>query len=117
MKDIANRFKLMNGLQTENLIFLCNGTKLNLERAFKEEAKGYENNELIIAVYEALNNENNSPNQVIQKSKDIICPICKEICRISIINYKVILYECKNGHKTNNIFLEDFYNTQLINES
>jgi hypothetical protein len=117
MKDITNRFKSMNGLQSENLIFLCNGTKLNLERAFKEEAKGYENNELIIAVYEALNNENNSPNQVIQKSKDIICPICKEICRMSIINYKVILYECKNGHKTNNIFLEDFYNTQLINES
>ena len=36
---------------------------------------------------------------------------------MKIINYKIILYECKNGHKINNIFLEDFNNTQLINES
>jgi hypothetical protein len=118
MKDITNRFKSMNGLQSENLIFLCNGTQLNLERAFKEEVKGYDkqNNELIITAFDGLNNENNSPYQLTQKSKDIICPICKESCRMSIIDYKIKLYECKNGHKTNNIFLEDFYNTQLIDE-
>jgi surface protein len=34
-----------------------------------------------------------------------------------IKNYKIILYGCKEDHKINNIFLDGFYNTQLINES
>ena len=51
------------------------------------------------------------------KSKNVICPLCSEICRISIIDYKVILYECKNGHMTNNLFLDDFNEKQMINES
>jgi surface protein len=50
------------------------------------------------------------------KSKKIICPICKENCRMCIINYKIILFECKNGHKTNNILLKEFDNKQQINE-
>ena len=36
---------------------------------------------------------------------------------MSIVDYKIILYDCKNGHKQNNIFLDEFNNTQLINES
>ena len=118
MEDITNRFKSIIGLQSDNLMLLCNGTNLNLERTFKEEANDYDkqNNEMIITVYEGINNENNNPNKVTTKSKDIICPTCKENCRMNIINYKIILYECKNGHKINNIFLEDFNNTQLINE-
>ena len=110
MEDITNRFKSIIGLQSDNLMLLCNGTNLNLERTFKEEANDYDkqNNEMIITVYEYINNENNNPNKVTTKSKDIICPICKENCRMKIINYKIILYECKNGHKINNIFLEDF---------
>ena len=43
-------------------------------------------------------------------------PNMQRKCRMKIINYKIILYQCKNGHKINNIFLEDFNNTQLINE-
>jgi hypothetical protein len=92
---------------------------MDLKRIFKEEANDYnkQNKEMIITVYEGINNENNSPNNVTTKSKNIICQKCKENCRMSIINYKIILYECKNGHKINNIFLKDFNNTQLINES
>jgi hypothetical protein len=57
------------------------------------------------------------PNAAIIQSKEVICPVCKESCRISIIDYKIIFYECKNGHKINNIFLDEFNSTQLINES
>ena len=34
-----------------------------------------------------------------------------------IVDYKIILYDCKGGHKLNNLFLDDFNNTQMINES
>ena len=119
MKDIAKRFKSKIGLKSNNLIFLYHGTKLNLENTFNEEAKedDKQNNVMTVTVHEELNLVNSSSNKEITKSKDIICPICKETCRMRIINYKIILYKCKNGHKTNNIFLDDFNNTQLINES
>ena len=37
------------------------------------------------------------------KSKQIICPECKENIRISIENYKIQLYDCINFHNINNI--------------
>ena len=50
------------------------------------------------------------------ESKEIICPKCKENCKIIINNYKIKLYDCKNNHEINNILLDEFNNTQLINE-
>ena len=42
------------------------------------------------------------------KSKYIICPKCGENCRIKIENYKIKLFDCKNGHSINNILLDDY---------
>ena len=41
--------------------------------------------------------------QVIAKSKEIICPTCYKPCRIKIENYKIKLYDCINGHTKENI--------------
>jgi surface protein len=115
MKDIAGRFKTKIGLNSNDLIFLCHGTNLNLESTFNEEIKDEDkkNNEINVVVEK---NDNSLDNNETIKSKNIICPICKENCRMCIINYKIILFECKNGHKTNNILLEEFDNKQQINE-
>ena len=51
------------------------------------------------------------------KSKEIICPECKENIKINIQDYKINLFECKNGHNINNILLDEFQNTQYIDES
>ena len=51
------------------------------------------------------------------KSKDIICPICKEICIYDIKDYKIKLYGCKKGHIINNIKLDEFNNKQNIDIS
>ena len=48
------------------------------------------------------------------KSKYIICPECKENARILITGYKIGFDDCKNGHKTNNILINDFDKTQII---
>ena len=55
--------------------------------------------------------------KVIDKSKDIICPTCKELCRIKIENFKIILFDCINHHVIENIKIKNFSNTQKINIS
>ena len=47
-------------------------------------------------------------------SKNIICNICKEVCFIGINDYTFNLYGCKNNHITKNILIENFENTQRI---
>ena len=51
------------------------------------------------------------------KSKYIICPQCEENIKYKINDYKIYLYECKNGHRMNNILLNEFEKTQLIDIS
>ena len=118
MKDIVGRFETKIGLNSNDLIFLCHGSNLNLESTFNEELNDEDkkNNEINIVVTNNSNSLDNNENTETTKSKNIICPICKEICRMCIINYKIKLFECKNDHKTNNILLEEFNNKQQINE-
>ena len=46
------------------------------------------------------------------KKRYIICPQCGEHSLISIKNYKISLYDCKNKHKNDNILLNEFAKTQ-----
>ena len=57
------------------------------------------------------------PDEDIIKSKDIICPECGEITKMDIIDYKITLFDCKNGHKIENILLDQFENTQNIDRA
>ena len=59
------------------------------------------------------NNLNENNNNIIQ-SPEVICPICKELCKIRVKDYKISLYGCKQGHKHDNIKLDEFMNTQKI---
>ena len=51
-------------------------------------------------------------NQNLKKSKSIICPICGQHSFINIKNYKINLYDCKNNHRTENVLLSEFMETQ-----
>ena len=53
----------------------------------------------------------------IVKSKLVKCPECKENIRIKMNDYKIKLYDCKNGHNIENILLEEYENTQKIDIS
>jgi len=63
--------------------------------------------------------DNNNKKEL--KNKDIICPKCGEICLFNIKDYKItyiiliLLYECKNNHKYDNILLDEFENIENIN--
>ena len=119
MKDICNRYINKIGKDIKKLNFIYDGNNLNeniLELSFNENANNIdkERKKMNILVYEI-----NSKYDIdkIKKSKEIICPKCKENIRIEIKNYKIRLYECKNGHNIENIILNEFENSQYIDES
>ena len=49
------------------------------------------------------------------KSKNIICPKYGESIRFEVLNYRIKISECKNGHTIDNILLNEFENTQYLN--
>ena len=53
-------------------------------------------------------------NKNIIKSKNVICPRCKESVKMDIKDYKINLKEFKNGHSIENILLNVFEGTQNI---
>ena len=67
------------------------------------------NKKIIILVYN-INNTIINENTNTRVSNDVICPKCKEICKYEINNYKIKLYDCKNGHIIENIKLDEFKN-------
>ena len=118
MKDIINIFKTRYNINIDLLYFIYNGNIINLELSFNEQANSIDlgRNEMNILVYESKEYTNIN-NPIIVKSKEVICPECDESCRFNIKDYKIDLYECKNNHKMNNLLLDEYNNTQFINES
>ena len=51
------------------------------------------------------------------KSEDIICPQCGESIFMAFKNYKINIFDCKNKHKINNLLLNEFERTQIIDLS
>ena len=50
-------------------------------------------------------------------SKDVICPICKEICQLEFKDYKINFFGCKKGHKKEGVPPEQFDEEQDIDIS
>ena len=110
MKDIINKFKSKIKEEDNNLYYIYNGNKINEELKFSQIINNKEEKIINILVYK---NENGK--EII--SNKIICPECKENILINIKNYKINLYQCKNGHKIENILLNEYENTQKIDLS
>ena len=120
MKDICTQFSTQVGMNINELEFLYSGGQVKFNLKFEQQLNSIdrENNKMNILVYElrksfmsiSLNNNNNI------KIKEIICPKCFESCRIQFRDFKIKLFGCKNGHEINNILLNEFNDTQKINE-
>lgn len=115
MKDICKKYssKIENDINT--LYFIYDSNKINLELTFEQIINEIDKdrNQMNILVFE--NNNNIMADNGIIKSEDIICPKCRGHCLIDFNNYKIRLYGCEKGHEINNILLNEFYNTQIIN--
>lgn len=114
MKEIFYRYSVKAGKNIKDLFFLHNGERIkdeNLKLANIIKNTNRNNGKIIILVKKA--NENDNPINKL-KSKEIICPECKEISLINIKNYRINLFGCKDMHIKNNISFNEYKNTQDI---
>ena len=117
-KSIFNRFQTK--IENNSVYYLYKGNLIDKELKIEELIKEEDiNNINILAnnIIEINNNINKINKNNIVKSKYVICPECKEKIRIKINDYKIKLYNCKNGHNIDNILLEEYENTQEIDIS
>ena len=113
MKDIFKRYLIKINKNLNDVYFLCNGNKINEE--LKLEEINNKDNEIKILVNNIKDSVINST-QLLNQSKDIICPKCGNICIIDFKDYKITLNKCNNNHSIKNILLDEFTNLQNINE-
>ncbi len=68
---------------------------------------------ICVLVYD---NNIEEPNEILIRSKNIICPECNRDIKMKINNrYNIDLYGRQNNHEFNNILIKDFEKTQMIN--
>ena len=111
-----NQFSKKTLIPLDSLNFIANYLPIKPENTIKSHMSiiDIQNGKLNVIVDVAIENNKNKVNV---QPNDIICPECKEPCRIKIEDYHVKLFKCINGHITNGIRIDDFYKTQEINNS
>jgi hypothetical protein len=115
MKEIKKKFITKCNIKNE-IFLLYDGNTINVELTYNEVANNFDKsrNHMIVIVKEEETENELSSN--LKKSKIIICPECKENSLISIKEFKITLYKCKNQHKKENIQFNEFDKTQYIDE-
>ena len=105
MKDIFQKFETKSGINLKTVFFVCGGRILNGELTYSEISKSKDN--IKVLVYQGnmddKTKEQKDFNESITKPKFIMCPECHENIRYKLNDYKINLYECRNGHKIDNI--------------
>ena len=114
-RDVIDKYYQKSLIPKDSVYFLVNGGIIKLERTIESymndiNKKEGKMNVLVNMIYKEKEN-------VIQESKEIICPECKEPCLIKIEDYHIKLYECKNGHIIKGIKIDDYMKTQEVNLS
>ena len=117
MGNIFKRFyNRIEKNDAHSLEYLYNGNIVNEELTF-EQLANYEdrrtNQMKLIAYVPQILEEKNK----IKKSNQIICPTCGELAQIKLKNYKISIYGCKNNHKIDDLNINEFETSQLIDES
>ena len=111
-QDVINKYLQKSLLEPGSVYFLLNGKPINPNESVESHMSDLDKQNkkmkiLVTIVYK----DDKDRQQVIVKSKDVICPQCYEPCRITIENYKIKLFECVNGHITEDINFIEFANT------
>ena len=120
MKEIFDTFSLNSQTDRNTILFSYNGragNQLNEELTLSEITNPIdrERKEMNVIVYDIP--EETETNRNIVKSKNIICPICKENTKLMFKNYKITLYDCKNNHTINDLSYDEFEKSQNIDLS
>jgi len=116
IKEIIKRFSNKAEGNIDDIFFMYGGQRLNEELTFNEAAnEGDIERKKMCVLADVF--QNNTAFSSLKMAKYIICPKCQESSRISIKDYKISLYDCKNGHKEDNILFNELEKTQYLDES
>ena len=127
MEEIINSFIRKTNIsktELETLFFSYNGkagNEFDQSLTFNQIANSEDKirKQINILVEKNILNDNTEikNNSVLIKSNYVRCPVCNEISRLNIKNYKIIIFDCKNSHKLYNLSLEKFEKAQYIDIS
>ena len=115
--DAYNKF--LSKIQTDisELDFIYNGNKINEKQSFDKIASSIDKKRNIINISVEEINKNNIIIENSLNSKEIICPQCNENIIFKINDYKIFLSDCKNGHKIDNLFFNEYENERYISST
>jgi len=110
-EDVINKYIQKTSVDPSYIYFISNGRQIDPELTIDNHIIK-ETRTLKVFVYQI------KEEKYFIESKDIICPICKELCRIKFDNFSIMLYDCnKNNHTIKKIKFKDFLDLQNINIS
>ena len=116
-RDVINRYFQKSLFNPNSVTFITNGKVVNPSVSIRKHMSTLDLSEKKLNVLVNMLESNEAPKEIITKSEQIICPQCKEPCRIAFEDYKIKLYECANKHEIKDIKISDFIDTQMVNES
>ena len=116
MKQIFKKFIEKINVDITSLYFMYSGNIINNDELLLGEIindidKRVNQIKIIVVKKDADNS-----NIYLEKSKEIICPECKESAFIYFKNYKMF-FKCKNGHELKDFLFEQYEKTQKIDIS
>ena len=117
IKDIYLKFTNKAQLDINSIYFLYSGQNINenlsIQQITKEGDLNMKKMKILVFSKAKLHEDNKS----LIKSNNIICPVCKNKCLFKIENFKFKLFNCKNNHTTENMTIDEFLESQQIDES
>ena len=110
MEKICNAFITKSKIKENEINFFYDGKAgkdFNKKLTFIQMANSLDKarKKMSVLVYDI---ENKIEDKTKIKSKNIICPECKEDIKMNIRNYKINLFGCKNNHSKNNLSFNEF---------
>jgi hypothetical protein len=115
VREIINIFQIFY-LPIMMLLFSkYNNDKINDKLAINQfiNVKDKQKNKMKIIINSIDEKEHQNENI---KRKEILCPKCGKSINIKIKDYKILLYDCKYGHKFEKMLFEEFTKTQKFEE-
>ena len=114
MKEICEKYVSKVQKDIKKLMFIYGGGLIDLNLKYEEVANEIDkqNLKMNILVYDNNNLTTLDEKDRIIKSKDVICPRCREICLLDFREYKAILENCRNKHESI-LTLDEYENTRI----
>lgn len=117
MVDICKNFIFKSGMSENDIkCYSYNSntyTSFNQDITFNQLANPFDKERKQMSIV-VIDKKPIFQDKTIIKSKNVICPECKENILMEIKNHKINLFGCKNKHKFENMLFKDFAKTQMI---